>query len=214
MFNYQSSQNFLRHRRDERLHSFHHRLVIAVGAPFGLTQTVTQGSISATGRQDVGISDYEDFLQTDAAINPGNSGGPLVNALGQVVGVNSSIFSNTGGSIGMGFAIPIERALRVADELERVLREKSVLEERVAALTEHLRVFRERESAMNEALVAAQQLREEIEEVRASAAAERQRALAQAEVKASMASRRPPPASTNVSPTAASAASGTISTRR
>jgi serine protease Do len=82
-------------------------LVIAVGAPFGLTQTVTQGIISATGRQDVGISDYEDFLQTDAPINPGNSGGPLVNMRGQVIGMNSAIATSVGQFAGVGFAIPI-----------------------------------------------------------------------------------------------------------
>jgi Do/DeqQ family serine protease len=82
-------------------------LVIAVGAPFGLLQTVTQGIISATGRQDVGIADYEDFLQTDAAINPGNSGGPLVNMRGQVVGINSAIATNIGQFAGVGFSIPI-----------------------------------------------------------------------------------------------------------
>ncbi len=81
-------------------------LVIAIGAPFGLTQTVTQGIISATGRQDVGISDYEDFLQTDAPINPGNSGGPLVNMRGQVIGMNSAIATNIGQFAGVGFAIP------------------------------------------------------------------------------------------------------------
>ncbi|MGE5220676.1 MAG: Do family serine endopeptidase [Chloroflexota bacterium] len=82
-------------------------LAIAVGAPFGLTQTVTQGIISATGRQDVGIADYEDFLQTDAPINPGNSGGPLVNMRGQVVGMNSAIATNIGQFAGVGFAIPV-----------------------------------------------------------------------------------------------------------
>jgi serine protease Do len=82
-------------------------LVIAVGAPFGLTQTVTQGIISATGRQDVGVSDYEDFLQTDAPINPGNSGGPLVNMRGQVIGINSAIATSVGQFAGVGFAIPI-----------------------------------------------------------------------------------------------------------
>jgi serine protease Do len=82
-------------------------LVMAIGAPFGLIQTVTQGIISATGRQDVGISDYEDFLQTDAAINPGNSGGPLVNMRGQVIGMNTAIATNIGQFAGVGFAIPV-----------------------------------------------------------------------------------------------------------
>jgi len=87
-------------------------LVMAVGAPFGLTQTVTIGIISAKGRSDVGIADYEDFLQTDAPINPGNSGGPLVNMRGEVIGMNSAIATGGGGfggegqSSGVGFAIP------------------------------------------------------------------------------------------------------------
>jgi serine protease Do len=81
-------------------------LVMAVGAPFGLTQTVTTGIISAIGRSDVGVADYEDFLQTDAPINPGNSGGPLVNMKGEVIGMNSAIATNSGQSAGIGFAIP------------------------------------------------------------------------------------------------------------
>ncbi|HEY3898347.1 MAG TPA: DegQ family serine endoprotease [Chthoniobacter sp.] len=80
--------------------------VMAIGAPFGLTQTVTAGIISATGRNDVGIEDYEDFLQTDAAINPGNSGGPLVNMDGQVIGMNTAIATGMGQFAGVGFAIP------------------------------------------------------------------------------------------------------------
>jgi len=82
-------------------------LVMAIGAPFGLTQTVTTGIISATGRSDVGISDYEDFLQTDAPINPGNSGGPLINMHGEVIGMNSAIETNVGQFSGVGFAIPV-----------------------------------------------------------------------------------------------------------
>jgi len=81
-------------------------LVLAIGAPFGLTQTVTAGMISAKGRADVGITDFEDFLQTDAPINPGNSGGPLVNMRGEVVGMNSAIASSIGQFAGVGFAIP------------------------------------------------------------------------------------------------------------
>jgi serine protease Do len=81
-------------------------LVMAVGAPFGLTQTVTTGIISAMGRSEVGLADYEDFLQTDAPINPGNSGGPLVNMNGEVIGMNSAIATNSGQSAGIGFAIP------------------------------------------------------------------------------------------------------------
>jgi serine protease Do len=81
-------------------------LVMAVGAPFGLTQTVTTGIISAKGRANVGLTDYEDFLQTDAAINPGNSGGPLVNMRGEVIGMNSAIATDIGQFAGVGFAIP------------------------------------------------------------------------------------------------------------
>lgn len=80
--------------------------VIAIGIPFGLNQTVTSGIISATGRADVGIAAYEDFIQTDAAINPGNSGGALVNIRGELIGINTAIASNTGGYQGVGFAIP------------------------------------------------------------------------------------------------------------
>jgi serine protease Do len=80
--------------------------VMAIGAPFGLTQTVTAGIISATGRNDVGIEDYEDFLQTDAAINPGNSGGPLVDMEGRVIGMNTAIATGMGQNAGVGFAIP------------------------------------------------------------------------------------------------------------
>jgi serine protease Do len=81
-----------------------------MGSPFGLDQTVTAGIISATGRANVGITDYEDFIQTDAAINPGNSGGPLVNLRGEVVGINTAIASRSGGYMGVGFAIPSEMA--------------------------------------------------------------------------------------------------------
>ena len=80
--------------------------VIAIGNPFGLNQTVTSGIISAVGRADVGIADYEDFIQTDAAINPGNSGGALVNMRGELIGLNTAIFSTSGGYQGIGFAIP------------------------------------------------------------------------------------------------------------
>ena len=92
-------------------------LVLAVGSPFGLSSTVTLGIISALGRGNVGIADYEDFVQTDAAINPGNSGGALVNANGELIGINTAIFSRTGGSEGIGFAIPSSIALDVVDAL-------------------------------------------------------------------------------------------------
>ena len=90
-------------------------LVMAIGNPFGVGQTVTSGIISATARTDVGISDYAFFLQTDAAVNPGNSGGALVNTKGELVGVNTAIFSRSGGSNGIGFAIPSEMVKRVVD---------------------------------------------------------------------------------------------------
>lgn len=90
-------------------------LVLAIGNPFGLTQTVTSGIVSAVGRTEVSINDYSSFIQTDAAINKGNSGGALVNMNGELVGVNSAIFSETGGSNGIGFAIPAEMARSVVD---------------------------------------------------------------------------------------------------
>jgi serine protease Do len=91
--------------------------VIAIGNPFGLQHTVTVGVVSATGRTTLGINDYEDFIQTDAAINPGNSGGPLVNLDGQVVGMNTAIFSRSGGYMGVGFAIPSNLLQGVANQL-------------------------------------------------------------------------------------------------
>ncbi|MCA9068905.1 MAG: DegQ family serine endoprotease [Planctomycetaceae bacterium] len=91
--------------------------VLAIGSPMGLEQTVTAGIISATGRANVGIADYEDFLQTDAAINPGNSGGPLLNLRGEVIGINTAISSRGGGNDGIGFAIPVNMAKWVANQL-------------------------------------------------------------------------------------------------
>ena len=90
--------------------------VIAIGNPFGLAETVTAGIVSAKGRV-IGAGPYDDFIQTDASINPGNSGGPLVNARGEVVGINTAIFSRSGGSVGIGFAIPINHARRIAEDL-------------------------------------------------------------------------------------------------
>ncbi|MEQ1752324.1 MAG: Do family serine endopeptidase, partial [Prosthecobacter sp.] len=98
-------------------------IVLAAGAPMELSRSVTQGIISALGRSGMGIigkrnsQGYEDFIQTDAAINPGNSGGPLVDALGRVVGINTAIYSRSGMSAGIGFAIPISLALRIAEDL-------------------------------------------------------------------------------------------------
>ncbi|HEV2056233.1 MAG TPA: DegQ family serine endoprotease [Methylomirabilota bacterium] len=90
--------------------------VMAIGNPFGLEQTVTTGIVSATGRA-IGAGPYDDFIQTDASINPGNSGGPLINARGQAIGINTAIFSQSGGSVGIGFAIPMTLAKSVVTQL-------------------------------------------------------------------------------------------------
>ncbi|MDV3239024.1 MAG: Do family serine endopeptidase [Gammaproteobacteria bacterium] len=92
-------------------------VVLAIGNPFGVGQTVTQGIVSATGRNQLGISAFENFIQTDAAINPGNSGGALVNAHGELVGINTAIFSKSGGSQGIGFAIPESLAKGVMKQI-------------------------------------------------------------------------------------------------
>jgi len=91
--------------------------VLAIGSPYGLSQTVTMGIVSAVGRANVGIADYEDFIQTDAAINPGNSGGALVNVRGELVGINTAIFSTSGGYQGIGFAVPTSMAKAAMDSL-------------------------------------------------------------------------------------------------
>lgn len=91
--------------------------VLAVGNPFGLSHTLTAGVVSAKGRSGIGLNDYEDFIQTDAAINPGNSGGPLVNLDGDVIGINTAIFSRSGGYMGIGFAIPVNMAKSIMDQL-------------------------------------------------------------------------------------------------
>ena len=88
-------------------------IALAIGNPFGVGQTTTMGIISATGRNQLGLNNYEDFIQTDAAINPGNSGGALVDANGNLTGINTAIFSESGGSQGIGFAIPINLAMEV-----------------------------------------------------------------------------------------------------
>ncbi|MGD8484226.1 MAG: trypsin-like peptidase domain-containing protein [Thioalkalispiraceae bacterium] len=92
-------------------------VVLAIGNPFGVGQTVTSGIVSATGRSMLGISTFENFIQTDAAINPGNSGGALINALGELVGINTAIFSKSGGSHGIGFAIPLSLAKDVMTQI-------------------------------------------------------------------------------------------------
>ncbi len=92
-------------------------VVLAIGNPFGVGQTVTQGIVSATGRTELGINLFEDFIQTDAAINPGNSGGALINAMGELVGINTAIFTRSGGSHGIGFAIPVDLARDVMNEI-------------------------------------------------------------------------------------------------
>ena len=92
-------------------------IVLAVGNPFGVGQTVTTGIVSATGRGNLGIEDYEDFIQTDAAINPGNSGGALVDVEGRLIGINTAIFSRSGGNQGIGFAVPSDLARNVMDSL-------------------------------------------------------------------------------------------------
>jgi Do/DeqQ family serine protease len=93
--------------------------VLAVGNPFSLNQTVTLGIVSALGRANVGITQYEDFIQTDAAINPGNSGGALINSRGELIGINTAIFSQSGGYQGIGFAVPSNLVRRVVDDLKQ-----------------------------------------------------------------------------------------------
>jgi len=92
-------------------------VVLAVGNPFGVGQTVTMGIISALGRTQLGINTFENFIQTDAAINPGNSGGALVDTQGRLLGINTAIYSRTGGSLGIGFAIPVSTARTVMDQI-------------------------------------------------------------------------------------------------
>jgi serine protease Do len=92
-------------------------VVIAIGNPYGLNQTVTMGVVSATGRTGIGLADYEDFIQTDAAINPGNSGGALINTRGELIGINDAIYSTTGGNQGIGFAIPSQMVRNVMESI-------------------------------------------------------------------------------------------------
>ena len=93
-------------------------LVLAIGNPFGVGQTMTSGIVSALARTHVGISDFGFFIQTDAAINPGNSGGALINMDGKLIGINTAIFSRSGGSIGIGFAIPANMVRAVVETAE------------------------------------------------------------------------------------------------
>lgn len=92
-------------------------VVLAIGNPFGVGQTTTQGIVSALGRTGLGINTYENFIQTDAAINPGNSGGALIDTQGNLVGINAAIYSETGGSLGIGFAIPVDTARKIMEEI-------------------------------------------------------------------------------------------------
>jgi len=94
-------------------------MVLAIGNPFGVGQTVTMGIVSALGRSHLGISTFENFIQTDAAINPGNSGGALVDSAGNLVGINSAIYSRSGGSLGIGFAIPADLAKQIMEQIVR-----------------------------------------------------------------------------------------------
>ena len=92
-------------------------VVLAIGNPFGVGQTVTMGIVSALGRSHLGINTFENFIQTDAAINPGNSGGALVDTSGNLIGINSAIYSRSGGSLGIGFAIPVSLARSVMEQI-------------------------------------------------------------------------------------------------
>jgi S1-C subfamily serine protease len=92
-------------------------VVLAIGNPFGVGQAVTMGIVSGTGRSQLGITTYENFIQTDAAINPGNSGGALINARGELVGINTAIYSRSGGNQGIGFAIPVSVAMAVTEDI-------------------------------------------------------------------------------------------------
>lgn len=114
--------------------------VMAIGNPYQLSETVTLGIVSALGRANVGISDYEDFIQTDAAINPGNSGGALINSRGELVGINTAIFSQSGGYQGIGFAVPSALVRRVVDDLTKFgkVRRGSIGSLSVAPLTTQL----------------------------------------------------------------------------
>ncbi|MGH8022631.1 MAG: Do family serine endopeptidase [Limisphaerales bacterium] len=110
-------------------------LVMAIGAPFGLLHTVTQGIISATGRADVGLADYDDFLQTDAPINPGNSGGPLVDMLGKVIGMNTAISTSVGQFAGVGFSIPSDM---IKEMLPRLMKGETIIRGHLGVITQRI----------------------------------------------------------------------------
>jgi serine protease Do len=116
--------------------------VLAIGNPFELEQTVTAGIISGKGRSNMGITEYDNFIQTDAAINPGNSGGPLVNLNGEVIGINTAIASRTGGYMGVGFAIPINMARSIKDTIIKHGRvERGLLGASIANLDEDMAAY-------------------------------------------------------------------------
>ena len=126
--------------------------VIALGNPFGLGQTVTSGIVSALGRTGLGKQGYEDFIQTDAAINPGNSGGALVNLRGELVGINTAIFSTGGGNVGIGFAVPINMARGV---MEQIVQNGEVRRGRIGVSIRELTVGTSQASSLTEgALIA------------------------------------------------------------
>ena len=106
-------------------------VVLAIGNPFGLSQTVTQGIVSATGRGRLGVTDFEDFIQTDAAINFGNSGGALINTYGELIGINTAVLSQTLGTDGISFAIPVNMVRGVMDQILRARPSASRLARRV-----------------------------------------------------------------------------------
>jgi serine protease DegQ len=108
-------------------------VVLAIGNPFGVGQTVTSGIVSALGRNQLGINTFENFIQTDAAINPGNSGGALVDVNGNLMGINTAIYSRSGGSMGIGFAIPVSTAKQVLESMIKERRGHARLDRRRAA---------------------------------------------------------------------------------
>lgn len=117
-------------------------IVFAIGNPFGVDGTITQGIVSATGRNSMGITEYEDFIQTDASINPGNSGGALINSAGYLIGINAAIVSNGGGNVGIGFAIPSNMVHQIAKELiEKGEFKRAYLGVRISSVSEEMKEF-------------------------------------------------------------------------